>query len=189
AHARAAPRPAARHPPAAAHADRPLVTTPELTPEYLIETLGLVPLPFEGGWYVETWRSSVLVPTERGRRAAGSAIWYLITPDSFSALHRVAFDELFHLYLGDAVEMLQLLPGGSTRTLRIGADIAGGERPQALVPAGVWQGARLLPGGSFALFGVTMAPGFDRADFEPGDRAALIAHWPHAADHIRALTR
>jgi predicted cupin superfamily sugar epimerase len=82
-----------------------------------------------------------------------------LTPDTFSALHRLASDEVFHFYLGDPVEMLQVWPDGSHRVVLIGTDLAAGERPQVVVPRGIWQGARLRPGGRFALLGTTVAPG------------------------------
>ena len=96
---------------------------------------------------------------------------------------------MFHFYLGDPVEMLQLLPGGHGRVLVLGTDLAAGMRPQVLVPGDVWQGTRLVPGGGLALLGTTVAPGFDPADYEPGERAALLAAYPAFAERIIALTR
>jgi hypothetical protein len=71
----------------------------------------------------------------------------------------------------------------------LGSDLAARLRPQAVVPAGVWQGSRLVPGGSFALLGTTMTPGFDRADLELGRREELVARWPTFREMIEALTR
>ncbi len=142
--------------------------------------LGLEPLPGEGGWYRETWRSD-----------AGSAILYFLSSDddSFSAMHRLPTDEIYHFYLGDPVEMLLLSGGGRSETVRLGPDIRRGERVQHVVPAGVWQGSRVAPGGAWALMGTTMAPPFRFDDYQPGDRGALIAGWPAEAERIRALTR
>jgi predicted cupin superfamily sugar epimerase len=112
-----------------------------------------------------------------------------LTPDTFSALHRLASDEVFHFYLGDPVEMLQVWPDGSHRVVLIGTDLAAGERPQVVVPRGIWQGARLRPGGRFALLGTTVAPGFDYADYETASRPALLATHPTAHALITALTR
>src|SRR5207245_2095434 len=94
-------------------------------------------------------------------RWAGTAIYYLLTPDTFSALHRLPTDEVYHFYLGDPVEMLQLWPDGSGRVGTLGQDVRAGQLLQVIVPRGVWQGSRLRPGGAFALLGTTMAPGFD----------------------------
>jgi len=57
------------------------------------------------------------------------------------------------------------------------------------VPRGVWQGARLLPGGAFALLGATVSPGFEFADFELAQREALLAAWPEFSALIASLTR
>ena len=163
-----------------------------MTVEEIIATLGLVPHP-EGGYYAETWRApgrtTDLPARYDGPRSHGTAIHYLLTADSFSAMHRVASDEIFHFYLGDPVEQLWLVPDGSHRVVRIGSDLRSGARPQVVVPYGTWQGARLVPGGRFALLGCTVAPGFDFADFRMGERAALVADWPAAAALITALTR
>jgi len=96
---------------------------------------------------------------------------------------------LFHFYLGDPVEQLQLRADGGGEVLVLGSDIAAGMLPQCLVPAGTWQGSRLRPGGRFALLGTTMSPGFESADFELGERSFLLEAYPLFAERIRALTR
>lgn len=159
----------------------------------VIRRLGLAPHPAEGGWFVETWRSAEGTAAEAlparygGARRFGTAIYYLLTPDTVSAMHRLATDEVFHFYLGDPVTMLHLLPDGQGRIVTLGTDLAAGMRPQVVVPAGVWQGARLAPGGRLALLGCTVAPGFEFDDYEHGARAALTAAWPAFADRIAAL--
>jgi len=166
-----------------------------LTVEALRRILGLVPHPVEGGYFVETYRSAEEVPASGlpsrygAARAAGTAIYYLLTPDTFSAMHRLASDEIFHFYLGDPVEMLHLHPGGAHQIVLIGLDLEAGQRPQVVVPRDTWQGARLIPGGRYALLGTTVAPGFDYADYETAHRAPLLASHPGAADLILALTR
>jgi uncharacterized protein len=161
----------------------------------IIERLGLVPHPAEGGYFKETWRASesaaaAALPARYGApRAFGTAIYYVLSPDTFSALHRLQSDEVFHFYLGDAVEMLQLAPDRTGRVVVIGNDLAAGERPQIVAPRGTWQGSRLREGGSVALLGATVAPGFEATDFEHGDRAALTARYPQFAGMIAALTR
>lgn len=144
----------------------------------VIELLGLVPLPQEGGFYRETQRSAL----RYGDRSAWTAIYYMITPESFSRLHRLRTDELFHFHAGDPVAMIQLDPAGILTEHRLGIDLEQGERPQVLVPAGSWQGSRLVPGGRWALLGTTMTPGFDFDDYEHGERDILTASHPqHAA--------
>ncbi len=156
--------------------------------------LGLESHP-EGGFFVETYRADEDIPAsavpERymGRRSFGTCIYYLLTPDTFSAIHRMASDEIFHFYLGDPVEMLQLPPDGSGRVLTLGPDLLNGMHPQLVVPRGVWQGSRLLPGGRFALLGCTVAPGFTYGDYEPGQREELATSYPDFTNLIVVLTR
>lgn len=152
----------------------------------LIAALGLRPLTFEGGFFAETFRSSP-GPGKGGSEPTSTAIYYLLTADTRSRLHRLPKDELFHFYDGDPVEMLQLFPDGTGRTLLLGRDVLGGERPQVRVPAWAWQGARLLPGGRYALLGTTMAPGFSEGDFEAGDAGPLAAAYPAFATLIGEL--
>lgn len=159
------------------------------------ELLGLAPHPAEGGFYAETYRSQERVsrgglPSRYAAdRSFGTAIYYLLSPETFSEMHRLASDEVFHFYLGDAVEMLQLHPDGSGLVVTLGIDLAAGERPQVVVPRGVWQGARLVPGGRLALLGCTVAPGFDHADYEQGRREDLLRSHPAFRDRILSLTR
>jgi predicted cupin superfamily sugar epimerase len=123
-----------------------------------------------------------------GPRPCATAIYFLLTPEAHSAVHRLQTDEVWHFYLGDTVEMLLLAADGSGRAVLLGPDLSAGQRPQVVVPRGVWMGARLSPGGRFALLGTTMAPGFDAADFEAGNRAALLAAYPAFREMILALT-
>jgi len=163
----------------------------------LIEHLRLESLAFEGGYFCQTYAAEESMAADAlparygGPRKLGSAIYYLLTsePDSFSALHRLKTDEIYHFYLGDPVEMLLLHPGGRSERVVLGSDVLGGQHAQFVVPRGVWQGSRLISGGSFALMGTTMAPGFDLADWTEGKRDELIRQYPENAELIRALTR
>jgi predicted cupin superfamily sugar epimerase len=130
----------------------------------------------------------VLPSRYSGPRAFGTCIYYLLTPTTFSAMHRLQSDEIFHFYLGDPVEMLQLWPDGSGKIVTLGSDLQAGMHPQVIVPRGVWQGARLVAGGKFALLGCTVAPGFDFADYEHGRREELIRDYPQFRERIVALT-
>jgi predicted cupin superfamily sugar epimerase len=165
-----------------------------LTAQQVIEHLQLEPLTIEGGFYRETYRSSLKMPaaalaSEYGdERNASTAIYYLLTPETFSVIHRVKSDEVFHFYAGDPVEMLQLGPNGSGRVVIIGNDLAAGHEPQVIVPAGVWQGCRLVGDGRWALMGCTVSPGFDYADYSAGGRAEFVAAYPDFASMITALT-
>lgn len=164
-----------------------------MTAAEIIACLGLRPLPIEGGYYRETYRSGESLPASAlprypGARSLSTGIYYLLTPDTFSALHRLRSDEIYHFYLGDPVELLLLFSDGRGECRRLGIDLSSGERPQLVVPAGAWQGSRLAPGGSVALLGTTVAPGFELADFEAGSRSQLLAAYPDFRAEIEALT-
>ncbi len=151
--------------------------------------LNLSPHPLEGGSYRRTYTSAATIALPRGQRAAGTAIYYLLEPGAFSEMHVLDSDEIFHFYLGDPVEMIQLYPDGHSVVLTLGQDLQAGEQVQVVVPAGVWQGTRLIGDGKVALMGCTVTPGFDFADYRNASADELIAKWPHEADRIRALTR
>ena len=160
--------------------------------EELIKKLGLKPHK-EGGFFVESWRAperlaaNALPPRYSGARSLSTAIYYLITPESFSRLHRLRSDELFHFYLGDPVEFLLISPKGKGTTTIVGPDVLSGHSLQLVVRRGTWQGARLLKGGRFALLGTTMAPGFEYDDYEEADAGALAKKHPASAALIREL--
>jgi len=166
-----------------------------MTAEEIKRMLRLEPHPIEGGHFLETWKSEEQIPHAAlparygGARAAGTAIYYLLEPSTFSEMHRLISDEVFHFYLGDPVEMLQLWPDGSSRVVVLGNDLAAGMLPQFIAPKGVWQGTRLVPGGEVALLGCTVSPGFDFADYETGRREHLLREYPESAALIEALTR
>ena len=151
--------------------------------------LGLEPHPVEGGFFRRTYTSDVSVALLRGVRPYGSAIYYLLEAGTFSEMHVLASDEMFHFYLGDPVEMLQLLPDGGSARFILGPDLAAGQHVQLTVPAGVWQGTRLIGDGQVALLGCTVTPGFDFADYRSAGADELIAKWPLEAERIRKLTR
>jgi predicted cupin superfamily sugar epimerase len=165
----------------------------------------LAPHP-EGGFFRETYRAEVVVETPRGRRAACTTILFLVTSQAVSRLHRLSSDEIWVFQGGLSLELVTLAPGGeATRTLL--GDPAGPEarepgsaapapapEPQALAPAGHWQGARLAGGvqlpaeRAWCLVSCVVTPGFDYADFEMGEREALLAAYPQHGEIIRALT-
>ena len=160
-----------------------------MTAEEIKALLNLEPHPVEGGSYRRTYTSSGNVTLPRGVRAQGTAIYYLLEAETFSEMHMLASDEIFHFYLGDPVEMLQLHPDGRSALLTLGPDLRAGQNVQLVVPAGAWQGTRLVEGGKVALLGCTVTPGFDFADYRSGSYAELAAKWPTEAERIRKLTR
>ena len=166
-----------------------------MTADEVKKVLGLVRHPREGGWYVRTWESEEFVAASSfddgrydGARRTSTAIYYLLEPGTFSEMHVLRSDEIFHHYMGGAVEMLQLFEDGRSERVVIGKDLQAGERPQFVVPRGVWQGSRLVVQEGWALLGCTVCPGFEFVDYKDASAAELIAKWPGEAEMIRGLT-
>jgi predicted cupin superfamily sugar epimerase len=162
-----------------------------MTADQVKKLLGLQPHPREGGWYVRTWEADELValPRYADERRTSTAIYYLLEPGTFSEMHVLESDEIFHHYLGGAVEMLQLFADGRSTVTVLGKDIAAGQKLQHVVPRGVWQGSRLLEDEGFALLGCTVSPGFEFEDYKDAGAEELVEKWPREAERIRALTR
>ena len=163
----------------------------------LIAHFGLQPHP-EGGYYRETYRSATDVEVRAGRRAASTAIYYLLEDSDYSAWHRIASDEIWHFYAGQALNVHVLDEGGTLRTHRLGDPLRDpGCAFQAVVPAGRWFAAELASrplraqheaaGSAFALVGCTVAPGFEFHEFELADAQALIRTYPEHAELIGRL--
>jgi predicted cupin superfamily sugar epimerase len=157
----------------------------------LIHRLGLAPHP-ERGYYVESYRAPLTVDglPHGAPRAASTAIYFLVTrAEPTTYLHRLRSDELFHLYEGGPLDVLLLAPSGAGEVRRLGLDVAAGERPQLVIPAGTWFGVELDPAASHCLFGCTVAPGFDFADFELAAGPELAVRHPAHAARIGRMTR
>lgn len=167
----------------------------------IVRLLELIPLPDEGGYFRETYRSEEKIPGEAlpGRYASrgcgrnhSTQIYFLLAPGVVSLMHLVQSDEVFHHYAGDSVEQLQILPEGTARVVVIGSKLEEGERPQVVVDRGVWQGCRIREvgagvGAGFALLGCTVSPGFEWADFRIGTRREMLALCPRADERARGL--
>lgn len=155
--------------------------TAQLSAADVAARLDLEPLPHEGGWFRRTFADTNV-----------STILYLLAAgDGFSAMHRLDGPEIYTFAAGAPAELLLLDTtgegGAGARTVRLGADLAAGELPQAIVAGGVWQGGITL--GAWSLVSATMAPPYTDDRFELADRAELISRWPAAADAIIARTR
>jgi predicted cupin superfamily sugar epimerase len=167
------------------------------TVEQLIAHFQLETLPVEGGIFRQMYRSRTILRANAlpgdyaSDKPAGTAIVFLYTPDedSFSALHKLPTDEVYHFYLGDPVRLLLLHEDGRSERITLGQDVLSGQHVQFTIPAGTWQGSLMIPGGDFALIGMTMAPGYTSSDYLGGDRVDLIEQYPHEADLITRLTR
>ncbi|MEZ5357866.1 MAG: cupin domain-containing protein [Candidatus Zixiibacteriota bacterium] len=163
----------------------------------IIALLKLQPHPHEGGYFYETYRCDEVIDRDclpgryDGSRTISTAIYYLLTPDTYSAWHRLRSDEIFHFYLGDPVTMFNLFPDGSSKIITLGQDIMAGQQVQVVVPKGTWQGAILAEGGQFALLGTTVAPGFEYDDYGvPSDAEVemLVSQFPEKENVIRKLS-
>lgn len=165
------------------------------TAEEVIKKLELQPLPDEGGYYRQTYKSDVGLPANifgiRSdlMRHISTAIYFLETPDGFSALHRIKSDEVYHFYAGDPVEMIQIDDSGRLSRFELGSDILNNQSPQVLAPKGVWQASKLKAGGRWALMGTTVAPGFEFEDFELGDRDRMLQQFPQLGQYVLSYTR
>jgi predicted cupin superfamily sugar epimerase len=163
------------------------------TSEELIIQLGLVKHP-EGGWYRETYRSeevfsaTALSGRFSGERSVSTAIYFLLQAGDISALHRIASDEIWHFYTGETLTVHVITPQGEYSSHKLGSDIAASESFQCVVPACCWFGAEVT-GDNFALVGCTVAPGFDFADFEMGNRESLLIQFPEHSEIIQRLAR
>ena len=169
-----------------------------ITPARIIQHLRLQLLPVEGGHFMQSYRAPDGIAGEAlparyagERHLLGGAIYYLLTdhPDSFSALHKLKTDELYHFYLGDPVMLTLLHADGATQRTTLGPNLLAGQHVQFNVRRDVWQGSRLAPGGAFALLGTTMAPAFEPSDYTHGERAALQHQYPQHRALIESLTR
>jgi predicted cupin superfamily sugar epimerase len=150
----------------------------------------------EGGWFAPVYTSSLSVPAYATPSPKPlpicSSIYYLITKDSFSVLHRVTSDMLYHFYSGDPVDVLMLDPSngkGAHHSYELGNGRATKQRPTLVVPAGTWMGSRVKDGGSYALMGVSMAPGFDPVNYEIGRADVLKLQFPKLSKQIARYTR
>lgn len=152
-----------------------------MTVETIVETLGLVPLTEEGGMYRYLYAGM----KDASGRETYSSIYYLLTENSFSHMHKLETDEVYHYYMGAGLEILLLYPDGSIKCQVLGTRLQEGEVPQFLVPAGVWQGSRVVRGGAYSLVGTTMGPAYSQEEYVHGDCQELCRMYPEAADKIK----
>lgn len=164
-----------------------------ITINNLISLYDLLPHP-EGGFFKETYRDVGLVSKtalpERfsGDRCFSTAIYFLIPEGKKSCLHRIKSDEVWHFYLGGPLTLVQIAPDGRIDKIILGQDVLHGQKLQHVVPAGYWFGAYPNQGSNYSFVGCTVAPGFDFADFEMGQRDDLLKLFPHAKEELFFLT-
>lgn len=169
----------------------------KLTAEEIIERLGMKPLPIEGGYYAVNYRSedtltaNALPARYNDDRIMGGAIYFLETPEQFSALHRLPTDEIYYHHYGDPLEMLFLYPDGTGETRVLGPNLFAGHHPQIVAPHGCIHGSRPMPDGEFgfAFLSTSMAPAHHPTDPFFPLRAEIVDAYPDFKDMIEALTR
>ena len=171
-----------------------------LTADNIIQHYGLEPLDQEGGYFRQVWRSESRIANETfgttyppdKTHPLGTLIYFLLTADSFSAMHRLPTSEHWFYHLGDPAEMLLLHSNGSGEQSILGPDLLAGHSVHLTAPANSWQGTRLIPtydGYGFCLVSCVMVPGFEWTDFEPGDGKELINQYPEYVKAIQLRTR
>ncbi len=168
-----------------------------MTAEQIINTLRMRPLPQEGGYFAVTHNSDEQLGAEalpdryKSSRMLSGAIYYLVTVEQFSALHKLPTDEIYYYHYGDPLEMLFLGPEGQGERIILGMQLDSGQQPQHLAPRHWWQGSRPLSGqpNGFTLVSTSMAPAYDESDPVFGDREELISQYPAYQDLVIALTR
>lgn len=148
----------------------------------------------EGGAFKEIYRSSLLIsknnlPKEfKGDRNVSTAIYFLLKHGQFSALHKIASDEMWHFYDGDELCIYEITLNGELIKHRLGKDLEKGQSFTCVVKAGSWFGSRCEVENGFSLVGCTVAPGFDFDDFVLADKTTLQQTFPQYFDLIEELT-
>lgn len=128
--------------------------------EAIITSLSLQPHP-EGGWYAETFRDA----DDAAQSIHSTAIYFLLEEGQQSHWHRLTnASEVWHFYMGSPLELSLWQEGGVVSKVILGPNVERHQRPQVIIPRGIWQSA--APLGKFALAGCTVAPGFNFSDFE-----------------------
>jgi predicted cupin superfamily sugar epimerase len=161
--------------------------------DYYIKKLGLS-THVEGGAFKETYRSEMAITQQhlseefKGNRNVSTAIYFLLKHGQFSALHKIASDELWHFYDGDALCIYEITNNGELKKHLLGKDLEKGESFQCIIKAGSWFGSRCEVENGFSLVGCTVAPGFDFDDFTLAKREQLQKEFPQYKNLIEALT-
>ena len=162
----------------------------------IIGHFDLRPLPVEGGYYRVTYTGNLQLPASvlpssiNSERPAKSVIYYLLTADTKSRLHRLVTDEMWHYYLGDQVDLYVFGSEVDYTKIELGHAVLEGQTVQAVVPAHSWFGARLRSGGRWALMACSLSPAYSDEDFSlPDDEefASLLARYPAQERILRDL--
>ena len=122
-------------------------------------------------------------------RPAGSALYFMVTPDAPVRQHRIRNDQLYHRYLGDPIEVLMLHQNGTSERAVVGPDLRAGQRVQLLTPGNTFHTARVTGNRRWFLGASTEWPGVEQVDVEIGDVEALATKYPDVADDLRAFQK
>lgn len=169
--------------------------TVRLKMEELKCLLNLAPLPEEGGFYAEVYRSAEKIGRAGlparfpGDRCFCTDIYYLLPGDQKSLLHRIKGEELWHFLMGDPFTLVEIAPDGAVTKTVMGGDLASGQKMIHAVKPGAWFGCLPHEGSDYSLVSCTVAPGFELEDFEIGRRDDLLRLFPHAREEIFKLTK
>lgn len=165
--------------------------TTQRTADEWIAALSLLPHP-EGGYYKELYRSTGTIAADAlpaafaGARSYVTSIYFLLKSGECSHYHRLRSDELWYFHTGSSLTISVIGPDGALTRHRLGA--GAGDALQFTVPAGCWFGAEVDAADSYSLISCAVAPGFDFADFELGNRTELLRRYPDHAASIETLT-
>lgn len=146
----------------------------------------------EGGWFAEVYQAAGTIgkaslPGHTGDRPFMTSIYFMLAPGEVSRLHRLKSDEIWYHHAGGSLTVHQIDTDGHYSAVSLGSDSDAGQQFQLIVTAGTWFGAT-VNGSDAALVGCAVAPGFDFADFELGNRTALLAAFPQHREIVEFLT-
>ncbi len=162
--------------------------------EEIIKKLNLISHP-EGGFYRETYRSPLIITNDNlpeniiGERNCSTAIFFLLTSETFSSFHKINQDEIWLFHEGSSLELHIISESGVYTKEVLGLNLAENEFPQIVVPANSWFAADVVCENSYSLVSCTVSPGFDFKDFELAEKDKLISQFPQHAEIIGKFTR
>ena len=160
----------------------------------IIQNLQLQPHP-EGGYFKENYRSTGVIKSDSlethytGVRNYSTAIYFLLTSESFSAFHRIKQDEIWHFYQGAPICIHVINPEGKYSAQVVGNQLDAGEVPQYVVTGGCWFAAEVPRKDAYSLVGCTVSPGFSFEDFEMPTQKELSTLFPEHEKIIQQFTR
>jgi uncharacterized protein len=163
-----------------------------ITPETIVEKLGLLPHP-EGGYYKEIYRTEEILDKKAlperysSSRNISTSIYYMLKGEQISHFHKLKSDEIWHFYSGSPV-IIHLLGGSGYSKIVLGSDLERGEIFQHVIKTDMWFAAELENKNSYCLIGCTVAPGFSFEDFLLASRDELANEFPDYLELITKLT-